>query len=556
MNPAPRHGGHLVADVLSRHGITHIFGQDSPEWVFSALDHDTFTVTVTRDERSAGFAADAVARLTGRPTVATGIHGPGFLNLLTALYEAREASSPVIALVSGTETTTKGLGAFQELDQVGVARDLVTWATRVERPDRIEQTIERGIALATAGRMGPVLIDLPNDVLAAPQPAAASTPVPPRTTHRGAPLPESVVDMLRHARRPVLLLGSAAVHSDPELTVRAAERFGAAVCVTALARGAFPETHPLFAGVCGFMSDREDGSGAVANRILRDADVVFALGTGLDPATTDGGRLLPSATTLIRLDVDAAALAVDRRSDVAMVGDLHDALRDLASRTGAERRDADDRIAQIAELWRAVRAAQDERMHERHDGAISPAQVFGALREVMTPRDILVCDAAYSSIWALSYLQQGVHFERTTAGRGAGTLGFGFPAAIGAARAFRGRRVFVVCGDGGFGFGWAELETAVRVGADITCVILNNSEFAYQRLWHELNGTEARLLGFADVRHDELARAVGAQGHRVDSLEAVLPALRASRAPGLSVVDIVTTGSELPPFRKERHVGK
>ncbi|WP_424862780.1 thiamine pyrophosphate-binding protein [Streptomyces sp. MMS24-I29] len=545
-----RHGGHVVAQVLEEHGITQIFGQDSPELLFAVLDHSRFKVITMRDERSAGFAADAAARLTGRPAVATGIHGPGALNLTTALFEAREASSPVIALISGIETTTKGTGAFQEADHVAAAKPLVKWAARVERPDRVRSTLEQAIRVATSGRPGPVLVELPNDVLAVEQPAEeyAAPPVALRAT----PADDRVVAELSGATAPVLLLGSGALRTACEDLVALAERLDAAVCVTHTGRGAFPETHPLFAGVCGFMSDREDGSGAVANAMLAAADVVLALGAGMDGVTTDGGRLPAAGATLVRVDVDAGTLALDTRAAHIVLADVTSYVPALtAALPGAGLRGTREALAR---KWAAVREAQRDRI-AAGSPVIRPSFLMGALQQALRPDDLLVCDAAYSSVWALSYLTQGEHFHRITYGRAAGTLGFGFPGAIGASVAYPDRRVVALVGDGGFGFTWGELETAARIGANITCVVLNNSLFAYQVLWHELNGTHARNLEFVDVHHDVLATAVGGHGVRVESRGALLPALRDSLdRGGLSVVDVVLDPHELPPFRKERHV--
>ncbi|XPP27273.1 MAG: thiamine pyrophosphate-binding protein [Leucobacter sp.] len=552
----------MVAEVLAAHGITQVFGQDSPEWLFAVLDHEVFTVTITRDERSAGFAADAAARLTGVPAVACGIHGPGFANLLTALFEARESGSPVVALVSGIEAATKGRGMFQELDQVAVAAPIVKHAERVERPERIAETLRRAISIATSGRPGPVLVELPNDVMGAPQPlepdpaGTAADPVEPGASPRVFALADDLRDILGSALRPVLLLGGGARHVSHGTATRLAEALGAAVCVTAMGRGAFPEMHPLYAGVAGFMTDRSDGSGAVANAQLREADLVLVVGSALDGVTTDGGRLPGSEARIVRVDRVHRAVSVSNDCEIhvlADAGDFFEAAVAGLARDAAEGLHA--RRGEIAAAWAGVETAQRERAWAPVD-VIMPSRLMGELQALLRPDDIVVCDAAYSSVWALSYLRQGAHFEDAVAGRGAGTLGYGLPAAIGAARAFAGRRVVALVGDGGFGFGWGELETVARLGVDVTCIVLNNSEFSYQRLWHDLNGTAARGLDFAPVRHDRLAEGVGIRGIRVAEPDQLGAALARALEPGACLVDVVIDPNELPPFRKERHIGK
>lgn len=584
---AVRNGGHVVAEVLARHGVRQVFGQDSPEWLYEALDPSQLRAVTMRDERSAGFAADAVARLTGRPAVACGIHGPGALNLTTALLEAQAACSPLVALISGVETTTFGGGAFQEADHVAIARPLVKWAVRVERPDRLEETVDRALAIATAGRPGPVLVELPNDVMEAPQAVrahrGASQAAQPQRAARGAAVGDVVAaaELLAAAERPVVLAGNGARMAGASAALVAlAERLDAPIAVTAMGRGAFPETHPLFAGVAGFMSDREDGSGAVANAVLRDADVLLVLGSALDGVTTDGGRLPGAGATIVRVDVDPEQPARSRRPELNVQGDaavvaralldvlpLHHRAGEAERPTGA--RDEYGALAAeagplrsaagatLARRWEAVRAAQAERGASAATAPVAPARLFVELQAALRPEDLVVCDAAYSSVWALSYLQQGRHFDRIAYGRAAGTLGFGLPAAVGAAAAVPGRRVVALVGDGGFGFGWGELETLVRERLPVVCVVLNNGCYAYQKLWHDLNEGVSRGLDFAPVRHDELAAAVGARGFLVERAEQLAPALEAALDSGEPcVVDVRTDPDELPPFKPERHIGK
>lgn len=547
-----RNGGHVVAEVLERHGVRYVFGQDSPEWLYEAIDAERIRAITMRDERSAGFAADTVARLTGRPAVACGIHGPGALNLTTALFEARAACSPLVALVSGIETDVYGTGAFQEVDQVAVARPLVKWATRVERADRIEATVDHALRVSVSGRPGPVLVELPNDVLGQPQSAsptaAPATGSPARPVAGGFGLADAA-GLLADAARPVILAGGGA-RSATDL-VALAERLAAPVAVTAMGRGAFPETHALFAGVAGFMSDRDDGSGAVANGVLARADVLLVLGSALDGVTTDGGRLPGPDTVIVRVDLDPEVFARGTRHQLPIHGGVEGAIAGLlAALDGpAHRAPAED----LAGAWAAVRAAQDRRAADQAS-PIHPARLYQGLQRALAPDDVIVCDAAYSSVWALSYLRQGRHFERIAYGRAAGTLGFGLPGAIGAAAAFPDRRVVALVGDGGLGFSWGELETLARERLRVVCVVLNNGCYAYQKLWHDLNDGTSRWLDFADVRHDRLAEAAGVAGLRVEAAGDLDAALgKALALDGPCVVDVRIRPDELPPFNFERH---
>ncbi|MEV0595432.1 thiamine pyrophosphate-binding protein [Nonomuraea cavernae] len=559
--PAARNAGHAVAEELRRHGVTEIFGQDSPEWLYEAIDPDIIRPVTMRDERSAGFAADAVARLTRRPAVACGIHGPGALNLVTALFEARAANSPLVALVSDVETTVRGRGAFQEVDLPAVVAPIVKWAARPERPEDVAPAVARALRTSMSGCPGPVLVALPNDVLGAPVEPARS----PRNEPFPAPAglaPEvaaRVAGILAGARSPVLLLGNGArVAGAGAAAIELAERLAAPVTLTAMARGVILETHPLYAGVAGFMSDAPGGSGSVANPWLAAADVVLVVGSDLDGATTDGGRLPTPGSTVIRVDVDADRLARSPRDQFPIVADARlalEAVNDALRAARPESRDLPAVTRELARQWEGVRAAQAAAA--RAPGtAVAPARVYADLRGTLPEDAVVVCDAGYSSIWALSALTVGRDVSAITYGRAAGTLGFGLPGAIGAQVAHPGRRVVAVVGDGGFGFGWGELETLARERLPVVVIVLNNGCFAYQRLWHDLNDRPPRWLDFADVRHDRLASAVGIHGRRVTDPHHLADALREAFAQdGPALIDVAVDPEAMPPFNAVRHLG-
>ncbi|MEV6864990.1 thiamine pyrophosphate-binding protein [Streptosporangium subroseum] len=556
-----RNAGHAVADELRRHGVTEIFGQDSPEWLYEAIDPEVIRPVIMRDERSAGFAADAVARLTRRPAVACGIHGPGALNLTTALFEAREANSPLVALVSDVETTVRGRGAFQEVDLLGVVAPIVKWAARPERAEDVAPAVARALRTSVSGCPGPVLVALPNDVLGGTveterasqnAPFAAPAGIAPALAARAAA-------MLDQARSPVVLLGNGArIAGAGAAATELAERLSAPIILTAMARGVITETHPLYAGVAGFMSDGPGGSGSVANPLLAAADVVLVVGSDLDGATTDGGRLPGPQAVVIRVDVDPDRLARSPRDQFPIAADAGVALEAINKELAAVQSGSRDRSAVTSELgrrWAAVGAAQAAMASS--GPAISPARVYAELREVLPKDALAVCDAGYSSMWALSALTVGRDVSAITYGRAAGTLGFGLPGAIGAQVAHPDRRVVAVVGDGGMGFTWGELETLARERLPVVVVVLNNGCFAYQRLWHDLNDGRRRWLDFADVRHDHLASAVGIPGWRVTDPGRLTDALRAAFAQdGPAVIDVVIDPEATPPFNAGRHVGR
>lgn len=547
-----RNGGHLVAELLEAHRVRHAFGIDAPEWLWDAFDDMSIRAVITRDERSAGFAADSVARLTGTPAVASGLHGPGFTNLLTPMLEAKAACAPVLMLVSGVESTNFGARKhYQEADQVSIARSLAKWAVRVERADRIEEVIGRALSVLCAGRPGPVMVELPNDVLAERQP-------PQRASRHRRPeesRPPSVFGGLEEAARRlggaehlVVLAGNGArIAGARDVLVRFAEWMKAPVTITAMGRGVFPETHPLFAGVAGSMSNREDGSGWVANDLIRDADVLLVLGSSLDSITTRSGELPSETTFMIQVDIDPDQLALSQRADLVVHADARTALQALMN--GLTPATSFSAQGALESRWATVRRTQDDRV-SNDATPIAPARLFGDLRRWLRPDDIVACDASYASIWALNYLQEGRHFEKIVYARAAGTLGFGLPAAVGAACAFPDRRVVALVGDGGLGYGWSELETVARERLNVTSVVLNNGGFAYQQTHHRrIGGVSApKGLEFGDVAHHRIADAVGVSGYRVErphDLSEVLNTALEARGP--SLVDVVIDPHVEPP---------
>ena len=495
-----RHGGHVVAEVLASHGVAHVFGMDSPEAIFEALDPGVTRSITVRDERSGGFAADGMARVTGRPGVACGIHGGGVTNLVTPMLEAYAASSPLVVLGSDVDTSLRELNVSQDADHVALTRPVVKWAFRVDRPDRIGWAVDRALRLSASGRPGPVFVALPDDVMAAPQgdrsgavPEAggvdAASPAPPEG---GGSAILRVAEMLLEAERPALLVGNGArIAGAGGPIVQLAERFGAALTVTALGRGAIDEMHPLFAGVPGPLTCGEGGSGVVANAVLREADLVLVLGSGLGGANTDGW-LDAFAGALVHIDIDPAELGRLVRPSVGILGDVGIAVDGLLAAADGDSRDAAPVERDLAERWSAV--DHERHLQEQSDAEpIGVPRLFAELRQVLDGGSVVVTDASYSSLWTLSHLRGGRDFSQILYGRGAGTLGFGFSAAMGAKLARPDANVVAVVGDGGFGYSWSDLEVAARERIAVLCVVLNNGVFGWQKHLH--SSGEARRHG-------------------------------------------------------------
>ena len=545
-------GGHVIAEILRRHGVRHIFGMDSPELLYQALDPAVTRAITIRDERSGGFAADAIGRLTGRPSVACGIHGPGALNLLTPLLEAQAASSPLVVIVGDVDTSERERNAFQEADHVPIARPLTKWATRVDRPDRIAETVDRALRIAVSGRPGPVLVAIPNDLLEAPQP-----PLPPAPAAvegddgRVLPSPKSIAAaarVLAGAKRPAILAGNGArIAGAGEHVLALAQHLAAPVAVTAMGRGVIPEDHYLFAGISGALTNGAGGAGQAANEMLREADAILVIGSSLDGALTEGGKVFPPGAPIVHIDIDPNEIGHMHPATVGVVADARTGTQALLSAVREQpARDTGPLREEIAGRWQPVRDFQSK-VAASTASPLYAGRVYTELRDLMGPGTIFAADASYSSIWSLSYMQLGKHFDSSVYGRAAGTLGFGFPAAIGARLTYPNKKVVAVCGDGGFGYSWQELETVKREKIAITCIVLNNGVLAYQKHYARELG-QARWLDFADVRHDKLAEACGLRGALIDKPEDLGPAVKRAMADDVTwVLDVRVDQESLPP---------
>lgn len=553
-------GGHAIAELLRQHGVRHIFGMDSPELLYQALDPAVTRAITIRDERSGGFAADAIGRLTGRPSVACGIHGPGATNLITAVLEARAANSPLVCLVSDIETANTGRNAFQEADHVALFRPLVKWAVRIERADRIAETVNRALTLAVSGRPGPVLVAIPNDLIEAPQESLPAERDPLATEHVQAAPARSVAAaaaLLAAADRPAILAGNGARMSGAgEEILALADYLAAPIGVTAMGRTVIDETHPLFAGVTGALNNGTGGFGTIANSLLADADVLVVAGSSLDGAATNGLQFPHPGQKVIHIDIDADEIGRIFPGALPVPGDARATLQALlgAVRELAPRKDSGPLREEIASRMAGVRADL-ERLMGRGGKPIYPGRIYGALAEIMGPNAVFTADASYSSIWSLSTLQAGKHFSHLVYGRAAGTLGFGFPAALGAKLTYPDKTVINVVGDGGFGYDWGELETAARERINVVCIVLNNGALGYQTHYARELG-QARWLNFADVRHDRLAEACGLGGALVEDPEDLVPSIRrAMDADRTWVIDVRCDLDAMPPMSGVDQVG-
>jgi len=551
----PKHAGALLAALLADHGVRHVFGVPGGQTLalYDAIDaRPGMRHVLVRDERSAAYAADGYARVTGRAGVCDATVGPGAAKLPSGLGEALGASVPVVALVSDLPAALaphryRG-AASQALDQAALLAPVTKWQAAVPDAATLPALVRQAFREATTGRPGPAALFLPQDVLDGPAPEHAAAGGDHRfgafPAYRPHPDPADVrqaAAVLRGAQRPFVLAGGGVLHSGAEAGLTAlAEALSAAVGTTLSGKGAIAEDHPLAVGVTGSM-----GTSASA-AALAEADVVLLAGTKAGSGPTSGWRLPRPGQAVVQLDLDPAEIG---RAFPAAVPVLADARPGLAGLLAALGRQPDRaawraRVAGLAAAWRAQRDA------ERASDAVpvAPQRLMAEIEAVLGADDILICDASLASGWGGVYTEQRRSGRRVLCPRGQAGLGYALPAAIGVATARPGARTVVLAGDGALGYAAGELATVAELGLPVTVVVLNNRSLGWIRWYRRITfgrGWEAE--DFSDVPFADVARAFGLAGQRVTEPGRLAAALRtACSGPGPALLDVVTEPWQTP----------
>jgi acetolactate synthase I/II/III large subunit len=488
-------GGAVVAEALGALGAEAVFGLPGihalPVW--DALRDSGTRLLALRTELDAGFAADGYARASGRPAPLLLSTGPGALNALTALMEAASAHVPVVAIASGVPSAFLGRhrGYLHELDdQLASFAPIVKHAVRVEDVEDLPGQLARAWELALSPPRGPVFVEVPSDVLARPaggvDGAAARAPASAPAAVDGGAL-DRVADLLARAASPVLWAGGGVVRGEACDELRElAERLDAPVVTTFMGKGAIPDAHRLAVGsAC---------NEAAVLDLLAGADVVLAVGTQLGADTTDDYALRFSGT-LVHVDADPQRIGATYDA-IGLVGDAAPTLAALLERL-PEARDERDGTARAA----AVRAAVGDRLaREEHGPELGMVR---ALRDALPTDAVDAWDSTILGYWAASY------FEARLPGRflyplGSGTIGYGFPAALGAAAALPDVPVLAVAGDGGIQYGLAELAAARQHDLPVKLVLVDDGGYGILREYQmerfgRLTATDLEQPDFAAV---------------------------------------------------------
>jgi len=553
-------GARALVESLRQQGVKVIFGIIGGAILptYDALYDSDIRHILSRHEQCAAHAADGYARVTGRPGVCMATSGPGATNLVTGIANAYMDSSPIIALTGQVSTRSAsssymiGKDAFQEADIIGITTPITKFNYQVRSAAEIPKAIKTAFYIATTGRPGPVLVDLPKDV----QMDTAEMDFSSMLKIRGYkyvtdPHPLQVkkaAELLLNAERPVILAGGGITISGAfQELLELAEFIQAPVATTLMGKGCFPENHPLAMGHIGMHGN------PVANKLILEADVLLAVGTRFADRSTGRLDTFCKDAKIIHVDIDPAEISKNIEPDVPIVADAKKALKAIymALTENLKTQKAETpwvkRIKEVKEIFAKNFA---------NNADLSPKVLLRALRELLPEDAIITTEVGQNQMWAALHFQVIKPRTYITSG-GLGTMGFGFPAALGAKVACPDRIVVDIAGDGSFIMTEQELACSVEEEIPVIVIVLNNSVLGmvaqWQRLFYGRRYIAVKLGRVPDFV--KLAEAYGAQGIRVASLEDFKNAVKAAmKSDVTTVIDVPVSPEEdvLPMVPPER----
>jgi acetolactate synthase-1/2/3 large subunit len=528
-------GSGAILRSLEKLGVTDVFGLPGGAimpFYDELMSSEAIRHILVRHEQGAGHAAEGYASSTGKVGVAIATSGPGATNLVTAIADAHMDSVPLIAITGQVFSTSMGTDAFQEVDIVGITMPITKHSFLVSRPEDVPKTVAAAYQIATTGRPGPVLIDVTKDC----QQNSAPFIWPPKVDLPGyrptikahGKQINAAAKLLVESKRPVLYVGGGVIRAEASAELlELAEAVGAPVVTTLMARGAFPDSHKQHLGMPGM-------HGTVpAVLALQEADLLISLGARFDDRVTGKPSEFAPDAKVVHVDIDPAEISKIRIADVPIVGDAKDVIVDLIA---AFREAAKAKGPDLAEWWERLDFLREQYplgYDEPDDGLLSPQYVIERIGAITGPEGIYAAGVGQHQMWAAQFIK----YERPNAwlnSGGAGTMGYGVPAAMGAKVANPDRTVWAIDGDGCFQMTNQELATCTINEIPIKVAIINNSSLGMVRQWQTLfyNGRHS----FTDLNTGadtvmipdfvKLGEAYGALAIRVTKKEEVDAAIK------------------------------
>jgi len=543
-------GGELVVRTLLRANVKHIFGLHGAhlETIFqSCLDHN-IPITDTRHEVAAGHAAESYARSTLSLGVAMATAGPGFTNIITSIANAYLDRTPVLYISGSSGLNQAETNTLQSgIDQVAVATPITKWAHRITVTQDIPRLVAQAVRLATSNPTGPVLLDMPMDVLGA-QVDESSLAVPEQVLVDSRSLPDSraveaALKLLAGAARPVIMVGAGAYFSDSGAELRTfAETTGTPVFSDFQAHGLLPSNHPLYGGTFHKMADLSAPD--------QRPDVVLAVGVRFGLFTLGMSDLaVPLAAQIIHVEVDPKEIGRLRQVAVPIIADSRETLRAMNANAKLQKLPDRSRWQQTVRNTKVERCKRMQKDLERTGPPMHPLQAVSAIVDNIAEDTIIVGDGAEAYHWMNEVIRQNHPGSYITHGF-LGAVGFGLGLAMGAQVAHPKRPVLCLVGDGAIGFTIAEFDTMVRRKLPIVAVVMNNHSWAASQHFQEIVSGKNRLSAteLRDANYHEVAAAFGAYGQRVTDAKEIGPALKAAFASGKpACINVSIDVAPIPP---------
>jgi acetolactate synthase-1/2/3 large subunit len=544
-------GASILLRSLKEEGVDTIFGYPGGAVIdiFDTLARDfsqDFKFILVRHEQAAVHAADGYARATGKPGVCLVTSGPGGTNTVTGLATAYMDSIPVIVFTGQVPTQLIGNDAFQEADIVGITRPCTKHNYLVSRTEELAKTIKEGFLIATTGRPGPVLIDLPKDVVQNKvkfnYPKTIEIPTYRPNVKAHPPSVKRAAELIRRAERPVIYAGGGVITSGAhEELFKFASMLNFPVTSTLMGLGCFPATHPLFLGMLGMHGTFR------ANMAIDRTDLLLAIGARFDDRVTGRVEEFAKDAKIIHIDIDPTSIQKNIVVEVPIVCDAKDGLSKLIDELKTEGRsaEADDKLKEWHSQLTAWRNQQRLRF-DRTSEIIKPQFVIEKLYEMTKGQAIITTEVGQNQMWAAQYYLFDHPRTFLTSG-GLGTMGYGFPAAIGAQVAFPDKTVIDIAGDGSIQMNIQELATVVQYKLPVKIAILNNGCLGMVRQWQERFYDKVYSHTDITVAPDfvKLAEAYGAVGLRATKSSEVEKVIeKALETKGPVIIDFIVDRDE------------
>ncbi len=542
-------GAEILVRFLKDEGVRHVFGYPGGAvlHIYDALyKQDKVEHILVRHEQGATHAADGYARATGKPGVALVTSGPGATNAVTGIATAYMDSVPMVVITGQVPTNLIGNDAFQEVDSVGITRPCVKHNFLVKRVEDLAVTLKRAFYIATTGRPGPVVVDVPKDVTAAktnyvyPRKVEIRSYKPVTKGHIGQI--KRAVKLMLSAERPMIYTGGGVVlGGGSKLLTEMTRLLGFPITNTLMGLGAYPGTDKQFLGMLGMHGTYE------ANMAMHHCDVLIAIGARFDDRVTGNIEKFCSKAKIIHVDIDPSSISKNVRVDIPIVGTVEQVLQDMLRILKEKKREPNK--AALKSWWKQIEEWRRTEClkYEPSDEVIKPQYVLESLYKVTRGNAYVTSDVGQHQMWAAQFYKFSKPYRWINSG-GLGTMGFGLPAAMGAQIAHPRSTVACVTGEGSIQMCIQELATCLQYGLPIKIITLNNRFLGMVRQWQEFFYEGRYAMSYMESLPDfvKLAESYGHVGMRIEDPADVTPALKEAMGmkKRLVFMDFVTDQTE------------